>query len=101
MFRVSFSPPERENEDMRVTDQEFRRACDTVIAFTDSHEHHLTVKAFRSACDSMVAFTEEHEHLTAQQHRLVLTVVRSLADSVAPSSKPEEESPFATLPLID
>ena len=100
MFRVSFSPTARENEDMRVTDQEFRRACDTVIAFTDQHEP-LTVQDFRHACDSVVTFMDQHEHLTNQQHRLIFTVVESLANTLAPSSKPEEKSPVAVWPLID
>jgi hypothetical protein len=86
---------ERENEDMQVTEQEFRRACDMVIAFTDQPEH-LSVKEFRRACDSVVAFTDQHEHLTNQQQRLLFTVVQSLANTLGASMKPRV--PLPTFP---
>lgn len=83
---------------MRVTVQEFNRACDTVIAFTDHHEQ-LTGKELRRACDSVIAFTEQNEQLTHFEHRLIFSVVRSLANSFAASSKPRD--PIADIPLID
>ena len=64
---------ERENEDMQVTEQEFRRACDSVVAFTD-----------------------QHEHLTNQQQRLLFTVVQSLANTLGASMKPRD--PLPTFP---
>lgn len=76
---------------MRVTVQEFHQACDKVIAFTDQHEQ-LTGKEFRRACDSVIAFTEQNEQLTNHEHRLIFTVVRSLANSFAASSKPRVPS---------
>ena len=50
----------------------------------------ITVQEFRRACDTVIEFTDQHESLTDQQHRLVVTVVRSLANTLAPSSKQEE-----------
>ena len=95
MFRVAFSSKERENGDMRVTEQEFRRACDMVIAFTDQPEH-LSLKEFRRACDSVVAFTDQREHLSDQQHRRIFTVVQCLANTLGASSK--AKTPLPTFP---
>ena len=66
----------------------------------------IDVQEFRRACDTLVEFTQQHTGLTDEDRNLAVMVVRALKQTLAPSSSPAHEErrsvrPTIKHPLID
>ena len=61
------------------------------------------VQEFRGACDTSVRFVHAHKGLTRAGREVVVTVVRSLDQDLAPSplDGPPIGAPLSNMPLID
>jgi len=62
------------------------------------------VQEFRRACDTIVRFAHADNGLTKDEREVVVNVVRSLEQELAPSCSPDDPPLAATLaniPLID
>jgi hypothetical protein len=62
------------------------------------------VQEFRRACDIIVRFAHAHNGLTKDEREVVVNVVRSLDQELAPSHSPDAPplaAPLSNMPLID
>jgi len=61
------------------------------------------VPEFRRACDTIVRFVHAHNGLTKDEREVVVNVVRSLDQELAPShlDGPSLAAPLSNMPLID
>jgi hypothetical protein len=61
------------------------------------------VPEFRRACDTIVRFVHAHNGLTKDEREVVVNVVRSLDQELAPShlDGPPLGAPLSNMPLID
>ena len=54
----------------------------------------IDVQQFRRACDTLVQFTQQHTGLTDEERKLVVTVVQTLEHPLAPSALQPNEAIF-------
>jgi len=62
------------------------------------------VQEFRRACETIVRFAHAHMGLTKDEREVVVNVVRSLDQELAPSHFPDAPplaAPLSNMPLID
>ena len=58
------------------------------------------VQEFRRACDTIVRFAQAHRGLTKDEREIVVNVVRSLGQELAPSHSPDDPPLASTVPKM-